>query len=624
MLEIGANQPLKKWTDERAESSAGRPAPEQLVSRGGQSQLEDKPAKESETMLFRGKAFKTQFYGATNPTSLLTNFPEVRGFMNDVIEGHSGLGRLRSDLQALKTRRKAAKGSEIAPSMDADLRKLIPSREVADHFVHLYMSTLETTYRILHVPTFWKQYESCWDDPQRGGSDFVVVMLLAMATVRCASPKEPTSFIGDSSSSREIALQCIELCESWLQRQSAKHIRLPIFQIHCLLLLAKQANSVKIKQHWINAGNVLRTAISAGIHRDPTLLGGKVSVFNQEMRRRIWATIVELELQTSLNRGVQSSVSNFPADCGPPSNINDEDISEASQRIPASKPWHQYTDTSFLHISHRSLSLRTTLNSLLNHPGSRLQYEEVLLFDEKIMHFLDEIPAWGTRVAEREEDRDPSVVARTLLDIQLRQYLIFLHNPFVRKAGSNSRYSYSRMVSFNAARSILEQHSKLAAAGNHALGLLRNDVYRAALCICFNVFVSSLVRNEFYPQHNLSTSLSQPIEKTLALLEDKIMRLGQGFRQYWFVSTAYGLVYSTLSPEHSALQKQQAIDRVQRLYYKVLGSQEDLTRAIVLSDEGMRQAEPVNNAGPTPEGFDYVDLSGWTLDNLWTFDVGDM
>ena len=53
------------------------------------------------------------------------------------------------------------------------------------------------------------------------------------------------------------------------------------------------------------------------------------------------------------------------------------------------------------------------------------------------------------------------------------------------------------------------------------------------------------------------------------------MRLGEGLHQFWFLSAAYGLAQSTSSPDQSNAQKRQAIERVSRLFYVILASQED-------------------------------------------------
>lgn len=79
--------------------------------------------------------------------------------------------------------------------------------------------------------------------------------------------------------------------------------------------------------------------------------------------------------------------------------------------------------------------------------------------------------------------------------------------------------------------------------------------------------------------HSLSNSFLQYVESALAMLEDKITHLGTGYTHYWYISAAYDLVTSKLLPGNAVVQKQQAIDRVARQYFKVRASQEDLPQA---------------------------------------------
>ena len=515
--------------------------------------------------------------------------------MKESITHHASLSRVQRDIKALQVTWKAEK-AEAAPSKDLNLLDLLPGQDTVDHLVRLYFDTFESAYRILHAPTFRKDYQALWQDPQAARPAFVVIVLLVMAAVNCASSREQPTYIGDSATAREAAILWIETCEWWLQHQSQKHAYLGLWQIRCLLLLAKMSNTLKKKQTWTSAGTLMRQAMSAGFHRDPSLLGAKVSVFDQEMRRRLWATIVELELQASIDRGMTSASAGFPCDVAPALNINDEDLEEDSIKPPIHKPWDEYTETSFLSISRSSLSLRVSLNSLLNEFSSHAKYEDVLVYDEKIMQKLREIPSGIDSEGIHKGRKFPDLL-RTLLDVQLRQFLILLHGPFARQAETNSRYSLSKMVCFNAAGSILDQHTRLTTSGIHTLLLFRNDVFRAALSICHTIHVSIAIQSEllYYSfvdsrwlanervdelvLHNLSNGFFQYVEDALVLLEDKITRLGTGYTHYWYISAAYGLIRSEKTPGNATLQKQQAIDRVARQYFKVRASQEDLSVA---------------------------------------------
>jgi hypothetical protein len=417
--------------------------------------------------------------------------------MRESIQHHTALPRVQRDLKTLQLRWKGEKTNIALRLTDEELLQLVPSRQIVEHYVRLYFDTSETMYRVLHQPNFWKEYQLFWEDQQAASPAFVVILLLIMATVSCISTKEEPKFIGDSAMARERAVLWIEVSERWHRQHSQKNIYLAIWQIRCLLLLAKQINVVKKKKTWTAAGTLVREAMSAGFHRDPSLLGEKVSVFDQEMRRRLWATMTELELQVSIDRGMPSATAGVPSDSATVLNIDDDELVVEPGSPPIPKPASEYTACSFLHISRASFSLRVTLNSLVNDLSSPSRYEEVLNYEEQVTKEIQKLPRRAGPEKTRNNGELPNLTREALLDIQLRQFLILLHAPFARQADSNSRYSLSRMICLNAAASMIEQYSQLQGSGKFLLLLLRHDYFRAALNICHTMYTSISIRSVF-------------------------------------------------------------------------------------------------------------------------------
>lgn len=76
-----------------------------------------------------------------------------------------------------------------------------------------------------------------------------------------------------------------------------------------------------------------------------------------------------------------------------------------------------------------------------------------------------------------------------------------------------------------------------------------------------------------------SNTFIQYMENALFMLEDRIKRLGTGYTHYWYISAACSLLRSAMRPDESSVQKQQAIDRVARQYFRVFNSQEVFQKA---------------------------------------------
>ncbi|KAF2463549.1 uncharacterized protein BDR25DRAFT_297899 [Lindgomyces ingoldianus] len=585
-----------------------------------------------ETMMFRGKSFKTQFYGATSPMSLINQFNQLQWFTRQAMSLDSSMHRIRGDFKGFRNRRKALlkERGPLTQGTDAEILALVPEKSVLDAQVSLYFQTFETSHRILHEPSFWDEYREFW--VQGNGKDvpvnFATCLVLITAITKCLASDRETVFIGDSSTERESASTLVDVCDRWLARQSRKHLTLGFVQLQCLSLLAKRVNCVKMKQDWVHSGDVIRLAISSGMHRNPALLaGGRVSEFEKEMRRRLWATMMELELQSSIDCGLQSSLCGLYFDTQPPANISDEALSADLQQALTSSPTTHFTSTSYLNVSMRSIPLRIHLTQLLNNPTTSLHYSDVLHYDAQITSLLASLPSWSNSRA---------TVPSALLDLQLRQFLVILHQPYALLASSNPRFSYSFTACINAASAVLSLYDGMIEKGIFVLNHARNDVFRTAITLSQVVYhncslssppprstsantpasstaapslsqpteptssskVSSngphpLVEIPRFPQDNfmMATLCRASIEllgRAVSIFENKVMRLGTGYMENWLLCAATAIMPSpTSASTHPTSMTQssyteeinsrgkKAIDRITRLCFRVLAMQKD-------------------------------------------------
>lgn len=515
--------------------------------------------------------------------------------MKEAIKHQRSLYKVQHDLKTRHKKWKVEKVNTLS-TPQLDFTYLLPDQRTIDELVHRYFDNFESIYRIIHGPSFWEEYNKFSADHLSTSSAFVVLVLLMMATASCIPRNEQARYIGDSSLGRERAVMWIEASESWLRSHSQKNVYLAVWQIRCLLVLAKMANTVKKKRHWTEAGNLVREAMAAGMHRDPGLLGEKVSAFDREMRRRLWATITELELQASIDRGMTSTSAGAFADTKGVMNLKDKDLTDEPDALDIQRPVTEYTASSFLYFSNMSFSLRVSLNSLVNDMSSPLRYEEVMHYEDLITKELQRLPPWSS-VRSHPNESGLSLAARTLLDVQLRQFLIMLHAPFARQAESTSRHSFSRMVCFDAASSIIDQYARLSEANNLMLLLLRHDYFRSALVICQNSYISLTLQSKYsralalHPDRNylhcpgdllLSSNISifiDYIEKAITMLEDRIVQIGTGYTHHWYISAGCALLRLTLSLDQSIHESGQAVDRVARQYYRVMSSQVEIETA---------------------------------------------
>jgi hypothetical protein len=219
-----------------------------------------------------------------------------------VVYSDSRARRLSQDIKASETRAQQMQLYHRVLSVPS-LRSLLPDRATIDAILKEYFDTFETTLRIIHVPTFNMAYEKYWQNESTEDDDMVAVILAILACTICTSKYTTPRYNHTGSSFHSKATLWVKACEAWLKRQSNKHRSLATLQVRCLRILALATASIKVKEYYQEVQGHVALMRSSGMHRDPSIFGTRCSIFEGEMRRRLWATTMELEVQSSVDRG---------------------------------------------------------------------------------------------------------------------------------------------------------------------------------------------------------------------------------------------------------------------------------------------------------------------------------
>jgi hypothetical protein len=219
-----------------------------------------------------------------------------------VIYSESKARRLSQDMKASEEEAHLMQLNHRGLSVPS-LRSLLPDRPTVDAILKIYFDTFETTLRIIHVPTFQVAYEDYWQHGSAGDVDMDAIILAILACTICASTNTAPRYNHTGSSFYSKAALWVRACGAWLKRQSNKHRSLATLQVRCLRILALATASIKAKEYYQEVQAHVALMRSAGLHRDPSIFGTRCSIFEGEMRRRLWATTMELEVQSSVDRG---------------------------------------------------------------------------------------------------------------------------------------------------------------------------------------------------------------------------------------------------------------------------------------------------------------------------------
>jgi hypothetical protein len=327
----------------------------------------------------------------------------------------------------------------LLPTISPEALNSLPQKAACDALLAGYLRTFEGVFRVLHVPSFRKEYDDYWSGV---GHEKPSVLLKVMLVCAIGVPFYTGA---DQPRLRVASVNWVQAAENWLAAPHAKsRLNMAGLQIQILVLIAKQVCNIEGDHIWIPAGALLRTAMYLGLHRDPTHFG-KINTFHAEMRRRLWATVLELSVQSSLDMGMPPPISVQDYDTKPPCNINDEDISEENDAPLVSRAAKVCTASSLQIAFLASLPQRLEILRLLNSLHSTLSYPTCLRLGTQLTQLCDsQTHFFKASLLSAGKEAHITPFAIKLLDSLTRRFALNLHRPFFARAVANPQYHFSR------------------------------------------------------------------------------------------------------------------------------------------------------------------------------------
>ncbi|KAI1084576.1 hypothetical protein F5B20DRAFT_591586 [Whalleya microplaca] len=389
--------------------------------------LEDQPQ-----AIARSVTHKTRLFGQTHWMNIVSLIQDICEYIEPHLrEDFSGVNA--NSIQRCKSLARVIKSGRTPP-WPSPPKTDLPTKDVADELVDCYLRTTETVYRILHIPTFKKMYEALWVSGSNSDAAFLVQLKLILAIGATAYDEQ--------FSLRTLAIRWVYEAQTWISEPNFKpRLDIQSLQTEILLLFARETVDIGGDSIWISAGSLLRKAVYMGLHRDPKHLPTRTTPAS-EMRRRLWNTILEVTLQSSLICGGPPLLSLDDFDTEPPGNFDDDQL-VAEDPVP--KPKNAFTQVSIAIALRETFPLRLMVTKFLNDLGSHGTYEETLRLDAELREsykilckFLQEFTSSAGPSPSRFELR--------MVHFIMHRYFSSLHIPFFGPALHETAYAYSRKV----------------------------------------------------------------------------------------------------------------------------------------------------------------------------------
>jgi hypothetical protein len=265
--------------------------------------------------------------------------PEMSGMIQELAAFHRAFHPKHGKCKA-----KADELPDDKEILVAQMLLSVPSEYQLATLQEKYVVTWETISRVLHIPTFAKDCAAIAAVTATGGTtlpshigDWVLPQVLCVVSIasRLYDPNEKSPLIEktEEQSRRDIAM-----IQKWLDGIYGKqHMNLHHLETRVLLLQARHANMCHPSELWRECGDIVRRAMLIGLHQDPEG-SEKLSKMQKEMRRKLWMTIVELDLRFSFSAGMPSAVQSSLIMVAEIVNVDDEELTEDMAQYPIHKP----------------------------------------------------------------------------------------------------------------------------------------------------------------------------------------------------------------------------------------------------------------------------------------------
>lgn len=380
---------------------------------------------------------RTRFFGQNSTRVLLNLFDEARDFMfnrsggEDIREIFVQLHHIYYTISEEK-RRGLAPIAVFTDSMlpvQKRMADILPNKSICDRLLDAYITMSEGLYRVVHVPSFRAEYELFWQ--QRQVSDAFLPRLMCMLSLGARFETDKRGLSHDRADGIHAPTACA-LARAWLDSLRGKQlVDLDTLQCEVLLLHATRMMSSRNQESWTQLGFIVRMAMTMGLHRDPDEFP-QIKPFYAELRRRLWYTIMDMDLHVALACNLPCSVREGEYTCRPPSNLDDADIYPDMPKLPPSKPIDEYTNSQLQAYASRTLPHRIRVSNIISRLDTIRDFQEVLDCGVQLERLLDDVNHLFPRRNQtlNSAAKFKSWRMRALLDMHVRRPLLALYRPF--------------------------------------------------------------------------------------------------------------------------------------------------------------------------------------------------
>lgn len=313
---------------------------------------------------------------------------------------------------------------------------------------------------VIHVPTFRKEYEQFWNNPEDMSSTWVALLyaIMALSISLLHRSEEPFPItkvdpMGMWDVFRRKASQCL-VESNYLVPGKYKPEAVFLYSISEFL----RTQDTQIGMSYL-LGITIRLALHMGYHRDPSHYPS-LSAFEGEMRRRLWTMICQLDTLVSFQNGLPRTVQHYYCDSEIPSNLLDTDFDETCVQLPPGRPEEDRTACSYTRAKSR---LMAAFGQICDSAYTRepVSYDEIMAMNRRLDIAHDQLPSFfrARPMSQSMGDQTDLILWRYNLNLIYQKSRIVLHRRYINE--THGKYANSRRICIEAASASLRHHADI-------------------------------------------------------------------------------------------------------------------------------------------------------------------
>ncbi|KAM0254638.1 hypothetical protein ACHAQJ_006607 [Trichoderma viride] len=378
-----------------------------------------------------------------------------------------------------------------------DVLGSLPARPMCDALVSQYFNSKFMVLGILHPVKFQKEYEKFWEAPDKAPPLWIALLFSVLSVTSVlrlvAAPSEANTAGLTLKDLRQRTVECLVLGK--FATANAYSLETLIIHLQCCFLTDNKLSS----DHWFEMGTLIRLAFRMGYHRDPASLPG-ISVFDGEMRRRVWHNLFQIDALMSFQMGFPSMIPTEFCDTKVPRNLQFSDLEIGMTSLPPARPLFENTPTRY---PIAKAGIMAVFKKIVAHSQSLSlpTYDNTILLDNEMREAYSALPdaLKGKDVGQSFMDPSSIIFERCTLEMLQLKGLIVLHRRYISYEVESRRFDHSRRTCAEAALDILARQADLHQASQPGgrlyddrwmvSSLTIHDFLLAAMVVCLHLSV---------------------------------------------------------------------------------------------------------------------------------------